>query len=421
MSLHATIKSGYKQTEGGAIPEGWTVLTIAELAEKIIDYRGRTPKKLGMEWGGGDIPALSAGNVKMGHIDLDEETYWGSDSLYKRWMTNGDTRKDDVVLTTEAPLGNVALIPDARRYIMSQRTILLQTNPARVVNRFMFHLMRSQSFQRLLTENSTGSTAAGIKRAQFERLELTLPPIHEQYAITEVLSDVDKLLGAMNNLIAKKRDLKQAAIQQLLTGKRRLPGFSGEWEVKRLGQLCRSITDGTHFTPTYVSNGVPFYSVENVTADNFSETKFITRRAHNILIKRCKPEKGDILLTRIGSLGDTKLIDWDVDASIYVSLALLKPGDRVDSRYLYYYSKHRQFVEDLEARSLMNAAPKKINMGEIGAVPIPLPLLTEQTAIASILSDMDAELVALEQRRDKTRAIKLGMMQELLTGKTRLL
>jgi len=107
-----------------------------------------------------------------------------------------------------------------------------------------------------------------------------------------------------------------------------------DWNVSTLQQLCRVIVDGTHFTPKYVSDGIPFYSVENVTSDNFSDTKFISQREHSELIKRCKPEKGDILLTRIGSLGNTKLIDWDVEASIYVSLALIKPASIVLSKLL---------------------------------------------------------------------------------------
>src|SRR5262249_6387378 len=159
----------------------------------------------------------------------------------------------------------------------------------------------------------------------------------------------------------------------------------------------------------------PFYSVENITANDFVNTKFISEQEHNRLIKRCKPEKGDILLTRIGSIGDTKLIDWDVEASIYVSLALLKVNELIDARYLHCYSKCRQFVKDMEDRSLMNASPKKINMGDIGDVPIPVPQLLERITIATILTDMDTEVAALEEKLAKARQLKQGMMQELLT------
>src|SRR4029079_12914437 len=98
------------------------------------------------------------------------------------------------------------------------------------------------------------------------------------------------------------------------------------------------------FTPRYVPRGIPFYSVENVTANDFSNPKFISEFEHAMLIERCKPERGDILMTRIGSRGDTKLLDWDVNASIYVSLALLKPSERIHSEYLYCYSKSKAFI-----------------------------------------------------------------------------
>jgi type I restriction enzyme, S subunit len=194
-----------------------------------------------------------------------------------------------------------------------------------------------------------------------------------------------------------------------------------DWDVLPLSTLCRQIVDGTHFTPRYVADGVPFYSVENVTADDFDNVKYISRSEHERLAQRCKPQRGDILLTRIGSLGDTKLIDWDVDASIYVSLALLKVGDAVDASYVYGYTQGNRFVRDIENRSLLNAAPKKINMGDIGAVPIAVPpRREEQRAIAEALSDVHGLLGALDTLIAKKRAIKQAVMQQLLTGKTRL-
>ena len=221
----------YKRTgwgavpEVGVIPEDWETDTLLSISCQIMDFRGRTPKKLGMEWGSGDIPALSAGNVRMGFVDFEEECYFGSEQLYRRWMTKGDLAKDDIAFTTEAPLGNVALVPDNRRYILSQRTVLLRIDHKRVSSRFIFQVMLSGGFQRMLADYASGSTARGIQRKKFERLCVPIPPLHEQGAIAAALSDVDALLGGLDRLIAKKRDLKQAAMQQLLTGQTRLPGL----------------------------------------------------------------------------------------------------------------------------------------------------------------------------------------------------
>jgi type I restriction enzyme S subunit len=208
-------------------------------------------------------------------------------------------------------------------------------------------------------------------------------------------------------------------MQQLFTCQTRLPGFHGEWKVRRLGDVA-VIRDGTHQTPKYVASGIPFFSVEHVTSGDFKNTRFISEEEHRFLTRSFKIAKGDILMTRIGSIGDCKLIDWEVEASFYVSLALLKIHVDYSAAYIAHYSNSAAFKKEVELHSLQSAIPKKINLGPISNVRLEIPPLPEQTAIADVLSDMDAELAALEQRRDKTRALKQGMMQELLTGKTRL-
>lgn len=192
-----------------------------------------------------------------------------------------------------------------------------------------------------------------------------------------------------------------------------------DWEVSSLRDVCKSITDGTHFTPKYTADGIPFYSVENLTANDFVNTKFISEKDHLEMIKRCKPEKGDILMTRIGSIGDTKLIDWDVNASIYVSLALLKVEENIDPNYLYAYSKSEQFVKEVESRSLMNASPKKINMGEISSVEVIFPKSrTEQEAIAKALSDVDELISDTEKLILKKQNLFEGMIESSFSLET---
>lgn len=196
-----------------------------------------------------------------------------------------------------------------------------------------------------------------------------------------------------------------------------------DWDCLSLQDVCTQITDGTHHTPKYVDSGVPFYSVESITKDNFSDTKYITEQEHNSLIKRCKPEQGDIIMSRItaGILGDTKLIDWDVDASIYVSLALLKFKKKYCAKYIYSYTRSNQFLNDVSQSGLTYATPKKINLNAIGSIYLPIPKqVEEQKAIANALSDVDALLTELENLIAKKQAIKTATMQQLLTGKTRL-
>lgn len=214
---------GFKQTELGRIPEDWEITSIKNITRNIIDYRGVTPRKLGMQWGNGNIVALSAGNVKRGYIDFESECYLGSEALYNRWMTSGDTEKNDIVFTLEAPLGNVALIPDNRKYIMSQRTILLQLNHSKYEPKLIYQIFLSECFMNYISSSATGSTAKGIKRKTFEKLKLIIPvKLEEQTAITFILSDMDTEIQALQQRLEKTCDIKQGMMQQLLTGKVRL-------------------------------------------------------------------------------------------------------------------------------------------------------------------------------------------------------
>lgn len=190
------------------------------------------------------------------------------------------------------------------------------------------------------------------------------------------------------------------------------------WSVSLLGDLAK-IHDGTHQTPKYVSEGVPFYSVEHVTSGNFTDTKFISEKEHKFLTRSFKMEKGDVLMTRIGSIGDCRLIDWNVDASFYVSLALLKIYG-AHAPYIAQYSNSTAFKQEVELHSLPSATPKKINLGPISRIRIAIPPIQEQRAIATALSDVDALLDGLTRLIAKKRNLKQATMQQLLTGQTRL-
>jgi type I restriction enzyme S subunit len=251
-----SLSKGMKQTEIGLLPEDWEVKTFREVTYNIIDYRGVTPKKLGMDWGNGEIVALSAGNVKKGYIDFSADCYFGSEQLYTRWMRNGHSKKDDIVFTLEAPLGNVALIPDSKKYILSQRTILLQCDKI-ASPQFIFQIFLSDGFQKYIYDRATGSTAQGIKRQVFETLSIPLPPLPEQEAIAEALSDSDAWIESLEQLIVKKRLIKQGTMQELLK-----PGE--DWDVKKLGEMTQLITKGT--TPTsigfdFTESGINFIKV----------------------------------------------------------------------------------------------------------------------------------------------------------------
>ena len=425
------LKPGYKQTEMGHIPEDWANASLASISTQIMDYRGRTPKKLGMEWGGGEIPALSARNVKNGFVDFNEECHLGSEELYRRWMTRGDVMKDDILFTTEAPLGNVALVPDNRKYILSQRTVLLQVDFHRASSIFVYQVMLSSGFQRMLADYSSGSTAKGIQRKKFEQLCVPLPLLPEQREIAGALSDVDALLGGLDRLIAKKRDLKQAAMQQLLTGQTRLPGFHGEWEWVQVQDVIASYFCGP--SPTCEERNIQDefeWGVLKTTAatkeNGWDWTKHKTLPRGYWNASHLELKKGDVIVTKAGPrhrVGVPAWVDY-VPPHIIVSgkmIGLRPRADEIVPLILAAAISSREAQVFLDQRTT-GMAESQVNFENsvLLEAPIRIPLIDEQRAIAGVCSDVDAELSALEARRDKTRNLKQAMMQELLTGRTRL-
>jgi type I restriction enzyme S subunit len=186
-----------------------------------------------------------------------------------------------------------------------------------------------------------------------------------------------------------------------------------DWEEKKLGEVAKYY-DGTHQTPKYVESGIPFYSVEHVTANQFEKTKYITKAVFDKENKRVRIEKGDILMTRIGSIGKVKYLNWSVNASFYVSLALIKQGQLIDNKFLAYAMDDEAFQRELWKRTIHVAFPQKINLGDIGACKVRFPSsLPEQQKIANFLSSLDEKIGQLGVQIAQSQGFKKGLLQQL--------
>ncbi len=202
-----------------------------------------------------------------------------------------------------------------------------------------------------------------------------------------------------------------------LVPKLRFPEFknNGEWQESLLNEVSPAIFDGTHQTPTYTDNGIPFFSVENIISGN--KNKFISREDYLLATSKNKPEKGDIIITRIGNIGTSKVIDWVYEFSIYVTLAIVKQSPIFDSHYLHSYFQSSRYQKEIQSKSLLNAVPCKINMDELRRTKILLPPdkeKKEQQKIASCLSALDKVITAESQKLDILQVHKKGLLQNLL-------
>ncbi len=191
------------------------------------------------------------------------------------------------------------------------------------------------------------------------------------------------------------------------------------WQEIKLGEIS-SVFDGTHQTPNYTKSGIPFYSVEHLTANDFTDTKYVSEEVFERESKRVKIEKGDILMTRIGDVGTARHINWDVKASFYVSLALIKCKKDVNAKFLTFFINSAYFQREVWGKTIHVAFPNKINLGDISKCVSILPPLPEQKRIVALLEVWDEVVEKLGRKIEVKKNIKKGLMQELLSGKKRL-
>lgn len=412
------MKSGYKMTEVGVIPEDWEVKELSSIS--AIKSGKRLPKGSLVTSSKTSYPYIRVIDMNMGYLNLSNIMYVPENvqPMISKYIIS----KNDIYISVAGTLGLVGKIPEeldgANLTENANRITEIQCN-----RDYLMYYMMSPLIQNVIEAERTIGAQPKLALQRIRDFYIVLPRDNrEQTAIAAALSDVDSLISALTKKIEKKKAIKQGLMQQLLTGKKRLSGFNDKWKSMLLGDIAE-VKDGTHQTPQYVkSGGKPFYSVENVTADDFKNVKHISLEEHKALTSNYRIEKGDVLMTRIGSIGCCKYVDWDVDASFYVSLALLKINEKYDSKFISYLSNIKSFKEEVMLNSLVFAIPQKINLGNISLIKVYIPTSkAEQTAIANILSDCDSEIAALEEKRDKYKEIKQGMMQQLLTGKIRLI
>lgn len=286
---------------------------------------------------------------------------------------------------------------------------------------FLFAHLFGHVVNKQISKILAGSNYPAINTNDVRMIEIPCPPsVEEQRAIAEALSDVDGLIQSLNALIAKKRAIKQAAMQQLLTGKTRLPGFSGAWEAKTLGEVADIKSGATPSTQigAYWNGSIPWCIPTDITA---TQGKYLLATERHITaegLASCAASLlpiGALLLCSRATIGEIKIAAFPVCTNQGFKSLVCK--DNISNEFLYYLllTLKPQMMERAIGSTFL-----EIGKRDVASIELPIPTYTEQHVIAAILSDMDAEITALEQRRDKTRAIKQGMMQQLLTGRMRL-
>ncbi len=384
------LKPGYKQTEVGVIPEDWRVMPISSLCDIIS---GGTPStSFSAFWLNGDIPWCTPSDITETNGKYIYRTDRNITSLGLAKSSANLLPEGSLLLCSRATIGEVKIAKTEIATNQGFKSLVCNY----VDNEFMYY--KVLTLKDKLLQFSIGSTFLEFSKKDIEKLQIDIPQPEEQTAIATVLSDMDALLDSLDRLIAKKRDIKQAAMQELLTGKKRLPGFDGEWEVKRLGDVLTICHGKNQRNVEVVGGAYPILA----TGGQIGTTNYFLY------------DKPSVLIGRKGTIDRPQYIAtpfWTVDTLFY---SVIK--DKNSAKFLYYRFNLVHWMLYNEASGVPS-----LNARTIENIEFAIPKSIEQTAIAKVLSDMDAEIEALEERRTKTQNIKQGMMQELLTGKTRLI
>lgn len=410
------VRPGYKQTEVGVIPEDWEAPSLGEL---FAFKNGLNKAKTYFGYG---TPIINYMDVykKPGLFCQD---IYGRVSVNRAELDSYAVKKGDVFFTRtsetveEVGIASVMLdeLPDA---VFSGFILRARSKDLRIVDQYKKYCFSSIMVRKQIIAKSTYTTRALTNGRVLSLVALPLPPIlAEQTAIAEVLSDTDALIHGLDQLITKKRNIKQAAMQELLTGKRRLPGFAGEWEEKKVSEVGEIITGSTPPTSEkkYWNGNIPWITPTDISAirDIWCSERQITQSGLKVI--RQLPAN-TLLVTCIASIGKNSILRKTGACNQQINAVI--PDDKNNVDYLYYLIENNKFhLLSRAGITATNIVSKREFMEIVFVFP---PTLVEQTAIAAVLSDMDAEIAALEQKRDKYKAIKRGMMQELLNGKTRL-
>lgn len=418
------IETRFKDTEVGRVPVDWDATSIDKLCtlKARIGWQGLTTGEYLPQ---GDYILITGTDFKDGYID------WKNCCYVSKWRYDQDTniqiKEGDVLISKDGTIGKVAFLNNIPGPgTLNSGVFVVRPKQGDIVNQaYLSWIFKSIWFKSFIDQLTAGSTINHLYQKDFVKFQLVYPKDKsEQTRIATALSKIDSLISELGKLIEKKRAIKQGAMQQLLTGKKRLKGFSEPWVEKKLGQNASILRGGSpRPIEAYITDspdGLNWIKIGDVKPND----KYFRKTAEKIrkegLTKTRQVKKGDFILSNSMSFGRPYILD--IDGCIHDGWLVIQDyQEAYDMQFLYYIlcsdAVMSQYVSMAAGSSVQN-----LNKEKVANVLLYAPTsLKEQSAIATVLSSMDEEISALEAKRDKYTVIKQGMMQQLLTGKIRLI
>ena len=419
----------------GAIPEHWKVMPIKfALDIPITDGPHETPELYDE-----GIPFISAESIKNDRIDFDKKRGFISLEEHKRFSRKYKPQYGDVYMVKSgATTGNVARVETEEEFNIWSPLAVLRPNKDVTTTNFLFYAMKSKPFFYSVELSWSFGTQQNIGMGVISNIRIVLPPLPEQQKIAEFLDQetgkIDKLITKKERLIELLKEKRTALISHAVTkglnpdvpmkdsGVEWLGEIPEHWKVKRLKFLTRQIIDGTHFTPTYAVEGVPFLRVTDIQESviNFEQVKLIPESEHKELIKRCNPEKGDLLLSKNGTIGVPRIVDWNHKFSIFVSLCLIKVRKLLSVHYSYYFFLSHEIKSQMSYGTKTNTV-MNLHLDKIREFIFTFPPLPEQQKIAQFLdretSKIDNLITKTRTSIDHLKEYRTALISAAVTGK----
>lgn len=403
--------------------EPWEQRKFLHCISKITDFRGRTPKKLGMEWSESGYLALSALNVKDGYIDFTQDVHYGNQALYDKWMLGNELHQGQVIFTTEAPMGNVAQIPDKRKYILSQRTIAFNVNPNLITENFLATILRTPSVSTTLNALSSGGTAKGVSQKSLAVVKITMPSdLKEQEHLASIFRRLDFLITLHQRKCDALKKVKKSLLQKMfpkegsVVPEIRFAGFTEAWEQRKFKDIAGT-RRGLTYKPTDITDrGIRVLRSSNINEDCFEihdDDVLVNEDVVNIPYAK----NGDILITSAN--GSSKLIgkhaiihDIQEKSTVPGGFMLIASSDEPEfinaSMSSPWYTKFINVFVSGGNGSIGNLS--KVDLDE---QYILVPCKEEREKIGSYFSNLD-NLITLHQRKlDQLKTIKKSLLQQM--------
>lgn len=353
-------------------------------------------------------------------VYVDEHAY--------NFLSKSKLNPNDLVICNVGAAGIIFKVPDLKKPMtLGPNSILVRTNES---SDYMYYYIQSSIGQQKLKDITTTTAQPKFNKTDFKSIKCILPPLKEQQKIAEILSSVDAAIEKTEQVIAKTEELKKGLMQQLLTKgightefkKTEFGEIPIKWSIENLGNVLTLLKDGTHNPPKAQDKGIPMLSAENIFNHrvNFGiREKFISLEDYNNMHKKYEIETNDILLTIVGTIGRTAIVDKGCKFTVQRSVAILRANESIlVSKFLEYLLNTDMIRKQLKLRSNASAQAG-IYLGELGKVRLLIPSIEEQISIIKILENIDEKLKCEEKGLEKLELMKRGLMQQLLTGQVR--